>query len=252
MVLIIIGSTLLLFGFFVYFRKNEGETEINIFSIKLKSNNSAILLICLGAVLAALGATNNPGSDNLKVLPAHYNPSGSADDQSDPKRQLVSNSGAINKDLFVGTWQHTMTVTGDKALLMIYGRKSAIPEGLDEAMLVSENKTTFQKDGHFDFESDIIMQFKNAEGTVVDIKLKLTFTGMWNVEGSLLRETIEDGAVQPANDWAQEFFGNDLTIDKLGYAPGKTEVSRILNINETSFTAKDSKTGDNYTWTRSR
>src|SRR5690606_15885324 len=66
MILIIIGSILLLFGIFIFFRKNEGETEISLPGFKLKSNNSAVLLVCLGAVLITLGV---PSSGSLQ---RHY------------------------------------------------------------------------------------------------------------------------------------------------------------------------------------
>jgi uncharacterized membrane protein len=55
MLLIIVGFVLLALGILVLFRKTEGETELSAFGIKLKSNNSAILLMCLGGIFVLIG-----------------------------------------------------------------------------------------------------------------------------------------------------------------------------------------------------
>jgi hypothetical protein len=255
MILIIIGSVLLLFGIFVFFKKNEGETEINIFTIKLKSNNSAILLICLGAVLAAIGGTNyTKETGEALVLPEKYPKDGGENKPSGDSgsRQLVSSTGTIDAGMLMGTWQLTQTVVGDKALALLYGEGGAVPEGIDNAMLIAENKATYHQDGLYDYESDMLIQFKNEMSQAVDLKLKFTVTGQWQLNGNRITETVEDGAVLPTNEWARQLVGNNLTIGDFGYQPGASQTYRILNLTATSLTAKDPKTGTNYTWTKSR
>ncbi|NTS42561.1 hypothetical protein HRG84_16795 [Flavisolibacter sp. BT320] len=253
MILIIIGSILLLFGIFVYFKKNEGETEISVFTIKLKSNNSAILLICLGAVLATIGATNYvPNKEEAKVLPKTY-PEEPAEPKTEPAEtdsRLVSNTTAISAEKLAGTWQLTQTVVGDKALTLLYGENGEVPEGVSDAMLIAESKARYHRDGLYDYKSDMLIQFKNAASQAVDIRLKFTITGQWELRGNKITETVEDGSVVPANDWAQQLVGNNLSIADFGYRPGSSQTYSILNLTPTSLTARDPKTGEQYTWTR--
>lgn len=254
MILIIIGSVLLLFGILVYFKKNEGETEINIFTIKLKSNNSAILLICLGALLATIGATNYvPGKEEAKVLPKTY-PEEPSDHKAEPEEKmdsrLVSNTAAISAEKLAGSWQLTQTIVGDKALALLYGENGEVPEGINNAMLIAESKATYHMDGLYDYHSDMLIQFKNAASQAVDIQLKFTITGQWELSGNKITETVEDGSVVPANDWAQQLVGNNLSIADFGYRPGSSQTYSILNLSSTSLTARDPKTGERYTWTK--
>lgn len=58
MILTVVGFILLALGVFGLFRKTEGETEISALGIKLKSTNSAILLICLGGLFILFGQTS--------------------------------------------------------------------------------------------------------------------------------------------------------------------------------------------------
>lgn len=60
MLLIYVGFFFIALGVFVLFKKIAGETEIVVFGIKLKSNNSAILLICFGGIFILIGNSNYP------------------------------------------------------------------------------------------------------------------------------------------------------------------------------------------------
>src|SRR5690349_20629531 len=126
MIMIVIGCVLVLFGIFVFFKKNEGETEISLLGAKVKSNNSAILLITLGAVIAAIGASAALDKDKVAQKEDPVNKQDSAIQKPADLPVTVVNSG-INKDLMVGDWKLSQTLRGEDALLKIYGTRCAIP-----------------------------------------------------------------------------------------------------------------------------
>lgn len=255
MILLIIGSVLLLFGIFVFFKKNEGETEISLLGAKVKSNNSAILLITLGAVIAAFGG-NQMGNANSKQPIALDDTigknSGSDTTENSGIHPIRLKQPEINNsDLLVGSWQLSQSLSGEKALTKMFGSISNVPTGVDNVMVVAENKATFTRAGNIDFDSDLLCQFKDANNTTYDLKLRISYTGKWKIDDDQLWQTIVSSSIVPTNDLSRTLFDNNQpSLKDFGYAPGTTEAYEILHLNESSLTIKEGRTGEKITWSR--
>lgn len=258
MILLIIGSVLLLFGIFVFFKKNEGETEISLLGAKVKSNNSAILLITLGAIIAVFGGTNYNGNPEVKGVAKETDSTQKEQLQkSEPGKEdgplPVLDDDARQQAMLAGSWELAQSLAGEKALVKIYGSTTAVPQGISDAMVVADNRVDFLKNGDFDFEGDLLLQFKDADNMAIDMKMRVTYNGKWSVVDNKLQQSIQDGSVVPTNETSRlAFAGHPVTLADFGYAPGTTHTMRIVSLNETSVTVKDPKTGENSTWVKKR
>lgn len=255
MILIILGFFLLLFGVFVFFKKNEGETEISILGVKLKSNNSAILLICLGSVLAAIGTSSYNAKQDEMMLPNSYNENtkfnkGEDFDNIQDTTSITPNIRNKYEELLIGTWEFSKVVSGDEALLKLFGNTSEAPQNI-EFSINFEDLITYYRGGSYDQEGYLTILSKSPNNEIQEFKVKMLLSGEWKIIGNELNEKDTDGSITPANDLTRRTFQDKpLQLSDFDITIGSIQKAEILHLDESVITVRNKKTKDKITRVR--
>lgn len=254
MILLVLGGFLLVFGVFVFFKKNEGETEISLLGAKLKSNNSAILLICLGALLATFGAQSLDTKAQVadpKLVRTDSVPRPGNDQQQKPDPKATPARMDVVKDQaaqLVGRWWMKETITGTEAARLLQLASSDIAAGADITVNGSA-WVTFHEQEVYDAEAVISFMLRNLEGAQYDLKYRINYNGTWKLVGKQIIETISDGTVTPISELAiAANTAQPATLADFNLKSGTSRSVELVSLSDDQLVVKDPGTGQLTTW----